>query len=252
MLLAVIAQDGIFNPENLALFLVFFIPGFISVAVYSGIVPNPQRDISKDIYKLVTYSTLNFIAVSVIFAAVLTPLGAIGISLSPLSWIATLQALAKNPSGSYPNHSLFMLFSVFILFPVLWALLAAGLRTNQKFQGITHNSPYISPLYQLFSGKIGQARGAKCLRITLKGQDEPRVIQGLFAAESAINFPTPDEIYLQLQCKPDGNGFGEPMKGSSGILIFGSEISTIEVFDIRQSGCARCVKIALLRAPVDG
>jgi hypothetical protein len=50
----------IWNIEKLTLFLIFFLPGFISMKVYDLMVAGEPRDISKSVFEAIAYSTLNF------------------------------------------------------------------------------------------------------------------------------------------------------------------------------------------------
>ena len=50
----------IWNVDKLTLFLVFFLPGFISIKVYDLMVPGERRDFSKSLLEVISYSTLNF------------------------------------------------------------------------------------------------------------------------------------------------------------------------------------------------
>jgi hypothetical protein len=48
------------NEQVLALFLVFFVPGFLSLKVYDLLVPGERRDFSRAAFDAVAYSALNF------------------------------------------------------------------------------------------------------------------------------------------------------------------------------------------------
>ena len=50
----------IWNIDKLTLFLIFFLPGFISMKVYDLMVPGEPRDVSKSVFEAIAYSTLNF------------------------------------------------------------------------------------------------------------------------------------------------------------------------------------------------
>jgi len=50
----------IWNVDKLTLFLVFVLPGFISIKVYDLMVPGERRDFSKSLLEAISYSTLNF------------------------------------------------------------------------------------------------------------------------------------------------------------------------------------------------
>ncbi len=50
------------NQVTFTLFLIFFVPGFISLKVYDLFIPSERRDFSKSLYDAVAYSALNFVA----------------------------------------------------------------------------------------------------------------------------------------------------------------------------------------------
>lgn len=63
----------IWNADKLALFLVFFLPGFISIKVYDLVVPGERRDFSKSLLETISYSTLNFAALFWLIALIQRP-----------------------------------------------------------------------------------------------------------------------------------------------------------------------------------
>ena len=50
------------NQETLALFLIFFIPGFISLKVYDLPIPGERRDFTKSLFDTMACTALNFAA----------------------------------------------------------------------------------------------------------------------------------------------------------------------------------------------
>ena len=60
------------NVDKLTLFLVFFVPGFISIKVYDLMVPGERRDFSKSLLEAISYSTLNFAALFWLIALIQT------------------------------------------------------------------------------------------------------------------------------------------------------------------------------------
>ena len=55
---------NIWEADKLVLFLIFFIPGFVSIKVYDLLIPGEQRDFSKSILEVIGYSALNYGALS--------------------------------------------------------------------------------------------------------------------------------------------------------------------------------------------
>ena len=89
------------NQETLALFLIFFIPGFISLKVYDLLIPGERRDFSKSLFDAVAYSSLNFAA---------------------LWWLI---ALVRNTPGWQLYAGMFVLL---IAAPALWPVVLVQIR----------------------------------------------------------------------------------------------------------------------------
>lgn len=53
-------MEKIFEGNSLLLFLIFFIPGFVSFKIYDLLVPGERRDFSKSAFDAIAYSALNF------------------------------------------------------------------------------------------------------------------------------------------------------------------------------------------------
>src|SRR3989339_1623467 len=91
--------------NKLILFLIFIIPGFISIKVYDLIIAGERRDFSKSIYEMIGFSALNFAA---------------------LSWLIIL----IHSGDFYSTHKYLYVFSIFIIlfiFPIFWPILFSGL-----------------------------------------------------------------------------------------------------------------------------
>ena len=50
----------IFQVNYISLFIIFFIPGFISVKVWGFIVPTKIRNMNEDLFEVISYSCINF------------------------------------------------------------------------------------------------------------------------------------------------------------------------------------------------
>ncbi|MFD1426810.1 DUF6338 family protein [Kroppenstedtia sanguinis] len=89
------------NIDTLSLFLLFLIPGFISIRVYDTLIPGENRDYSKSLVELIGYSTLNFILLSPLIYWM-------SIAVWWVQWI--------------------LLIALVILFPILWPLVIIWLK----------------------------------------------------------------------------------------------------------------------------
>jgi hypothetical protein len=99
--------DKVFeHQETLALFLLFFVPGFISLKTYDLFVPGERRDFSKSIYEAVAYSALN-----------------LGVLFWPFDWVLSADLGRGWWYASW--------FCALVVFPAAWPVL--GLWRRQKF-----------------------------------------------------------------------------------------------------------------------
>ena len=120
----------IWNVDKLALFLIFFIPGFISMKVYDLIVLGERRDFSKSLVEAISYSAINFAALSWLIAIVQT-------------------------GDYYHNHFILFLISVFVIlfaFPVCWPFAFLGL---SSWRPIGKHDPFWIIVHLKNGQKIG-------------------------------------------------------------------------------------------------
>jgi len=191
----------IWQPDKLVLFLVFFIPGFISIKVYDLLVPSERRDFSKSLFEAIGYSSLNF---------------------AVLSWLIIL----IHSKSFYSNNKawyLIILFLIICVVPVLWPILYLKLSSWRPIaKYVIH--PFPKPWDYLFS-----KREAFWVIVHLK---DGRRIGGKFATNSiSSSFPSEEQIYLEEVWKLSETGeFEKPIERSRGIIILGKEISSVEFF----------------------
>lgn len=187
------------NQWTLALFLIFFVPGFISLKVYDLLIPSEARDFTKSVFDAIAYSTLNFAALLPLIMAV----GSGHLSL----WL------------SYPA-----MFIVLIVMPALWPVLFLRIRKHPRIaQRITSPNPRVWD--DIFAKRVPY-----WVIVHLKDQ---RRIGGLYGGKSfASHSPAPPEIYLeQLWYVDEDGGFtGKVVKSTAGVLIMGGDIVALEFF----------------------
>lgn len=187
--------------DKLILFLILFIPGFISIKVYDLLVPGERRDFSKSLYEVIAYSSLNFAA---------------------LSWLIIL----IHSGEFYIHHKVWyfiLLLLIMLIIPALWPILFIKLSTSSPIaKYIVH--PIRKPWDYIFRKKEDF-----WIIVHLKNG---RKIGGRFGANSfASSYPAEEQIYLEAVWKLDENGkFIESVGRSKGILILGDEILSIEFF----------------------
>ena len=81
---------------SLGLFLIFFIPGFITLKVYDLLIPGEQRDFSKSLFDAVAYSSLNFAALLWLIAVVESG------NLRPWQWYTAIFFLLVGMPAVWP------------------------------------------------------------------------------------------------------------------------------------------------------
>ena len=195
---------NIWELDRFILFLLFFIPGFISLKVYDLLVPREYRDFSRSLFEAVGYSSLNY--------AVLLPL-----------IIPTL-------TGDFPiEHILWeitLLVLTMVIFPILWPVSFYRLSTSRLgTRFIVH--PMRKPWDYVF-GK----RRVYWVIVHLK---DGRKIGGRFDRRSfASSYPADEQIYIEEVWQLDKDGKFQSdgqVERSQGILILRDEVLAVEFFD---------------------
>ena len=192
----------IFAIDKLRLLFIFFVPGFISMKVYSLMVAAERRDFSKDLLEAVAYSAVNFAA---------------------LSWLI----LIMNTGQFYSEHKgWYYVLTVAIMFvvPMFWPFLflkVASLPFVAKH--IVHPIP--KPWDYVFGKKE-----AYWIIVHLKNG---RRIGGLYDTRSfASSYPAKEQIYLQQVWELDKKGaFVKAIDRSKGVIITGDDILAVEFFE---------------------
>ena len=196
-----ILNMDIWNVDKLTLFLVFFLPGFISMKVYDLMVPGEPRDVSKSLFEAISYSTLNFGA---------------------LFWlIAFIQR-----GDFYQKH--FILYSlsivvIMVIVPACWPFVYLKLST---WRPIARH--FVHPIRKSWDYVFGKRDPFWIIVHLQNGQR----IGGRFDIESfASSDPAEEQIYLEEVWVLDEEGrFLSPVERSRGIIVMRDEIRAVELF----------------------
>lgn len=190
----------IWEIDQLALFIAFVIPGFISIKAYQLIFPGNERSSADLLVDAIAYSCINYAVLAY-----------------PIVWVETFDIQSKRPL-------LFYIFCLLVLFivPVFWAWLTKKIRTTQLFQ---KNAPH--PTEKPWDYVFAQ-RKCYWVKITLK---DGTMIAGKFAENSfASSAPAKEQIYLEeTWVLSDKGGFERQKHQSEGVIVVSDEISTIEL-----------------------
>jgi hypothetical protein len=193
----------VWNPDKLALFLIFFLPGFISMKVYDLIVPGEPRDASRSLLEAISYSTLNFAA---------------------LFWlIAIIQT-----DDFYHKH--FILYSlsiiaIMVVVPACWPVAFLKLST---WRFIARH--FVNPIRKPWDYVFGKRTPFWVIVHLHSGQK----IGGFFGDKSfASSNPADEQIYLEEVWFLDDDGrFESAVEGSQGIIVMKEEIRAVELFEV--------------------
>jgi hypothetical protein len=183
----------------LALFLVFFVPGFLSLKVHGLLVPGERRDFSRAVFDAVAYSALNF--------GVLLPL------------------IALMRSGSLPAFWWYAsTLMVLVACPIAWPF---ALVRFLQIPGVAKR--VVNPIPRAWDC-VFDGRESYWIIVHLKDQ---RRIGGLYSSKSfSSSSPAGPEIFLEQVWRLDEKGaFIEPVGSTKGILILGEEMLALEFFE---------------------
>ncbi|GAA4361183.1 DUF6338 family protein [Kangiella marina] len=194
----------IWELDKLILFLLFVIPGFISIKTYQIVFPGTVRAASDQIVDAIAYSSINY-------AILFYP-------------ITLVEGKELRDYSSFCYY-LFYVF-VFLLAPILWVILLKYIRTRNVFQ---KNAPH--PTEKPWDFVFAQRR-EYWVKVTLKNGT---VLGGKYASKSfTSSSPSEQEIYLEESwVLSEKGGFLKKKDRSEGVLITSGEISFLEFRNIR-------------------
>jgi len=190
----------VWSTDKLFLFLIFFLPGFISIKVYDLLVPGEARDFSKSLLEAVAYSTLNFAVLSVPF-------------------LYTVQFYGRSPVLSAA-----VLATIMVVVPALWPVLFYRVLSSGRPFARYFRHPIRKPWDYVFGKR-------QPFWVVVHLQDG-RKIGGRFGFGSfASSSPAEEQIYIEEVWSLDEHGaFLNPIDQSAGIIIMQSQIALVEFF----------------------
>lgn len=180
-------------------FVVLFLPGFLSAEVYGMMVASERPDFSKDFYKAVAFSILNF----AVFAPVVYGMSMAGwFSQLWVTWVAT--------------------YVVLIVAPIGWAFLMKWLRDEPW-------TPFLS-----CDNKAWDYFFARKVPVwVVAHMNDGETIGGFFAGKSyASSYPSEEQLYVQqVWLLGEDDEFLKPVDQSEGVLLNARDIKTIEFYE---------------------
>ena len=186
--------------ENIQVFIIFFLPGFISVKTYQFLIATEKIEFSKAIFETIGYSILNYIL---------------------MSWLIWLNL---KEDWMFINSIWFYLstFITLIITPIIWPLIIYLVLRSEWIKKFIVIHPIKSAWDSFF-----HKRESYWVIVHLK---DGRKIGGKYSKNSFVSsFPRKEEIYLETVWKLNNDGsFESEINGTRGILILGDEIMAIE------------------------
>lgn len=193
---------SIWDSKKLLLFIVFVIPGFVTLKVYELLVPGETKESSKQLIDAVAFSCINY-----------------AILAAPIYLVETHALRDAHPFW----YAAFYLF-VLLVSPIAWPFLWVRFRNTRSAQRILRH-----PIGKPWDFVFEQGKSYWVI-VSLKGGDK---IAGLYGNSSfASSAPNREQIYLEeaWHMNEDG-GFDRARDETAGIIVLTKEIDTVELFN---------------------
>ncbi len=185
-------------------FIIFIIPGFISMKIWCLIVANDSKKIAENVLEVISYSCFNYAA---------------------LSWLILI--INKNFEW-FTLHTFWLIIFILLIlliFPILWPILLYKIRTTTFFKNhFMHPIP--KPWDYFFSKKEG------CF--ILIHLNNGAKIGGLFSSDSyASSFPNKEDLFIEQVWEINDKGeFIKEIEGTRGLWVSNSCFEYLEFFKI--------------------
>lgn len=195
-------MSEIFEIDKLIIFLLFFIPGFISLKVYKLIVASEKIDFTNSIFEIVAFSSLNY---------------------AFFSWLI----LIISKPHFLTNHfgwTVFFILIILLVAPTLWPFIVIWLMRRRLLKKFIL-SPYHSPWDYFFTKR-------QSCWVIVYFKDGTK-IGGVYGKNSyASAYPHDEKLYLEELWEITNNrDFSRRVERTSGVMILNEEIKYIEFFN---------------------
>lgn len=192
----------IWSADKLALFLIFFLPGFISMKMYDLMVPGAPKEASKSFLEAVSYSTLNF---------------------ASLFWLIAL----IQTNDFYQKHFILYCLAVITIMVVVPACWPFVYLKFASWRPIARH--FTNPIQKPWDYVFGK-RTPYWIIVHFKNGLR---VGGRFDTKSfASSNPAGEQIYLEEVWTLDKEGrFVKKVDRSRGIIVMQDEIRAVEFFE---------------------
>jgi hypothetical protein len=190
----------IFNLDKLYLFLIFFIPGFVSTKIWGLIVPSENRKPSDYLLETVSYSCINF---------------------ALLSWLIII---VNNPKFQSSNQALIYViwFLILFAFPAIWPIIFHWILSLKCFKGVI-----VHPIPKAWDFFFGTGDNCYVL-VHLKSG---KLIGGLYGFASS--YPNSEDIYLKEVWEVSDDGkFLSKIENTKGLWVGKDFFDYLEFFEV--------------------
>jgi hypothetical protein len=203
---------ALFNdPNSFLLFVLLFVPGFVSVKAYMLHVPTTEKKTSDMVIDIVVFSLFNdvvwYVALALLTAARVLPSRVSDYSLTAM---------------------ILLPIAALLVTPVLWTVAYISLRNALTRTGLVMGAQPTA-WDKVFTRKDK-------VRIVARMSDG-RLIGGIWENPSyASGYPADPQLYLPKvwTVGSDGATLLAEVKGSKGVLLFGKDIVSIELYEYVQ------------------
>lgn len=193
---------NIFEPDKIILFIIFFVPGFISMKIYHLLIASDKINFSNSLSEAIGFSSINF---------------------ASFSWLIYLM-YRYNFIENY--LTLYILINLFIIFiaPILWTIIYVKFAKSNRFKKYILN-PIRSPWDYFF-----EQRKSYWIIVNLKNGEK---IGGAYSENSFSSvYPHKEQLYLEeLWELNDDGSFKKKKNRTKGVIILGDEIKSIEFYE---------------------
>lgn len=191
---------NIWDINSLLIFILFVVPGVITLKIYELASPARQVDTSKQIVDAITYSCINY-----------------AVMLAPIMWVERGNWSNLHPAA-YSAFNVFVILGFPVLLAIAWTLTR---RTTFAQRYLPH--PTQKPWDYVFGKK-----GSYWVVVSLK---TGKKIAGLYSDDSfTSSAPADDQIFLEQEwLLNESGGFDRPVDQTAGILVLSSDIESISL-----------------------
>lgn len=196
-------MKAVFDLDFLRLFVVFVLPGLISMQVYRLILPAKSIKWATALLEGLFYSSINYAL------------------LSPLVWFMHRGGFPTEHPVWYGVLGIVVLFVGPVLWPILLSLFIRNTEVVRHLQ-----LPYPSAWDYYFD-----EREPAFVLVHLK---TGKLVGGYFGTRSyATSFPNQGDLYLEAVYETSDDGtFGEPIEDTDGMIITKEEYHYVELFHV--------------------